>query len=64
MRHRIADDVNVKVEFVDISTDVEDLIDKITDSAITIIAAVTVSKIVTSYFKGDRPRSLIGSIFS
>lgn len=48
MKLRVDDDVNVKVEFVDVSTDVENLIDKVTESVITIIAAATVAHVVKS----------------
>lgn len=48
MKHRI-DNANVKIELVDISTDVETIIDKLTDSTITIIAVFTASQILKSY---------------
>ena len=54
MKHTITDDVNVNVN-VDVSvddlTEVLHMIDKLTDSAVVIIAALTVSSIIKSAFK-------------
>lgn len=43
----------VKVEVVDISTDIETVIDKVTESAIIIIAASAVAHILKSFFKNN-----------
>lgn len=43
-------DTKVEVSLLDISTDIETVIDKVTDSAVTIIVALTASQIIKSYF--------------
>ena len=48
MKHQHSADVNVTVGIP--KQDLEDLIDKVTDSTITIIAVVTVAHIVKSWF--------------
>jgi hypothetical protein len=50
MKLKMADAVDIKVELVDISTDVETIIDKLTESALTIITALTVAHVVKSIF--------------
>lgn len=44
-------DHEVSVEFPDISTDLETIIDKVTESVLVIIAASTVAHICKSLFK-------------
>jgi hypothetical protein len=51
MRHKLVDDVNVNVK-VDIPTqDIEDVIDKVVDAAITLTVVFTAAQIFKSYFK-------------
>lgn len=48
MKHALDADVNVNVDIP--TQDLEDLIDKITDSTVTIIKALTVAYVVKSIF--------------
>lgn len=48
MKHQHTADLNVNLDFH--KNDVEDVIDKVTDSVITIIVALTVSHILKSFF--------------
>jgi hypothetical protein len=49
MKHKLVDDVNVNIK-VDIpAQDLEDLIDKAVDAAITITVVVTVAQIVKGF---------------
>lgn len=48
MKHKIEDDVNININFS--PEDVERVIDKTTDAAIKIIAAVTLAHICKSMF--------------
>ena len=47
MKHQIVDDVKVDLEFD--RQDIEDIIDKVTESAVTLIVALTVSQVIKSY---------------
>lgn len=49
MKHRHDADVNIKVDIP--TQDIEDLIDKVTEAAVTIIAAYTVAQICKSIFQ-------------
>lgn len=51
MKHQHAVDTTVKVDIP--TQDLERLIDKVTESALTIIAALTAASILKSIFRGD-----------
>lgn len=51
MKHRIEDSVDVNVNVNVPADDISDLIDKITESAITIITVVTTAAIIKSYLQ-------------
>lgn len=59
MKQNLSGDVNANINHhhnIDIPTqDVEGVIDKITNSALTIIAALTVSSVVKSLFNHKKP---------
>jgi hypothetical protein len=48
LKHKLEDDVNININLP--KQDLEDLIDKATNAAITIIATVTFAQIVKSIF--------------
>lgn len=50
MKHKIQDDVEVNVNFEVPTQDLEALIDKVTESAVVIITAITVGSILKSIF--------------
>lgn len=52
MKHQHAAEVNVNIDFH--KDDVEDVIDKVTDSAITVIVVLTAAHILKSVFKQER----------
>lgn len=49
MKHQHSADVNIKIP----TQDLEKLIDKATDAALTIIAATTVAHILKQLFRGE-----------
>lgn len=51
MKHTIADDINVNLNIDIPSEDVIDIIDKVTESALAIIAAVTAAYVLKSLFE-------------
>lgn len=51
MKVKLQDDVDLNVNIELPSQDLEDLIDKVTESAVIIIAAITVGSILKSIFQ-------------
>lgn len=51
MKHQITDDVDININVELPTGDLEDLIDKVTESTVIIIVAITVGSILKSIFQ-------------